>query len=119
VVLALERSPREVLQEASPMNAGLYVMSSDIARARSDLNLDVAGFAMLVGVHPSTVYRWEATSGPLTMEPLQKQLIVAIKLAVQKDLWRVREQVRKGLLECELRGLYELLKIVFEGFEYI
>lgn len=101
------------------MNASLYVTSADVTRARNDLNLDVVGFAMLVGVHPSTVYRWESTGGTLAMEPLQKQLIVAIQLAARKDLWRVREQVRKGLLECELRGLYELLKIVFEGFEYI
>lgn len=101
------------------MNASLYLTRADVLRARNGLGLNVTDFAMLVGVHPSTVYRWEATGGTLAMEPLQKQLIVAIQLAARKDLWRVREQVRKGLLECELRGLYELLKIVFEGFEYI
>ena len=58
-----------------------------VARLRSKQGLSVAQFAAQLGVSPATVYRWEATQGPLN---LQARLLHA--------LTRLQQQAKKGVV---------------------
>ena len=53
-----------------------------VARLRSQQGLSVAQFAAQLGVAPVTVYRWEATQGPLN---LQTRLLNALASLQQQS----------------------------------
>lgn len=58
-----------------------------VARLRRQQGLSVAQFAAQLGVSPATVYRWEATQGPLT---LQARLLNALATLQQQHSQRRR-----------------------------
>jgi uncharacterized Zn finger protein len=58
-----------------------------VARLRRQQGLSVAQFAAQLGVSPATVYRWEATQGPLT---LQARLLNALATLQQQHGQRRR-----------------------------
>jgi uncharacterized Zn finger protein len=60
---------------------------TSVARLRSKQGLSVAQFAAQLGVSPATVYRWEATQGPLN---LQTRLLHALAALQQQHGQRRR-----------------------------
>ena len=58
-----------------------------VARLRRQQGLSVAQFAAQLGVSPATVYRWEATQGPLS---LQARLLNALATLQQQHGQRRR-----------------------------
>jgi len=80
-----------------------------ITALRTSLDISVTDFAKLVGVHPSTLYRWEGQD-VCKADPLQIALLTVLQEQVQTQdkLWRarLREIVQiQGLLP----GLHFLL----------
>lgn len=92
---------------------------SEVRRLREGLGLDVFAFAKTLGVHGSTLYRWEQTKGPLKIDPLQGEIL-------DKLAQRARDQgpdqkkalgdaIVKGLIVGgALLGLVALLKFLTE-----
>lgn len=89
-----------------------------IRELRDALRLDPAHFAQLLGVHPSTLYRWEAAGdGTVRVEPFQQQILavlqgqVATPKAATEDLG---DTILKGLLVGgAMYGLFKLLEAAF------
>jgi hypothetical protein len=82
--------------------------------------MEPAQFAQLLGIHTSTLYRWESVGpAPVRVEPLQRQLLTVLddQLAERNSL-RARaelsETILKGLLiGGGLLGLFYLLSAAF------
>jgi uncharacterized Zn finger protein len=55
-----------------------------VARLRGKQGLSVAQFAAQLGVSPATVYRWEATQGPLNLQARLLNALVALQQHSQK-----------------------------------
>jgi transcriptional regulator with XRE-family HTH domain len=53
-----------------------------IRRLREELGLDPFALAGVLGVHVSTIYRWEAHAGNVRMDPLQAQIMEALRARV-------------------------------------
>lgn len=93
-----------------------------IRHVRREIRMEPAQFAQLLGVHPSTLYRWEnAGATQVRVEPLQRQLLTVLEqqLAERSSL-RARaelsETILKGLLiGGGLLGLFYLLNAAFGG----
>lgn len=92
---------------------------TDITRLRQALGLDASHFAQLIGVHPSTIYRWEAMGdAPIKIEPFQMQLLAvltrqvnAVEAASSKALG---DAILQGILVGGATfGLFKLLEAVF------
>lgn len=93
-----------------------------VRELRTALRLDPTRFAQLLGVHPSTLYRWEATGDvPVRAEPLQRQLLAVLQdqIAAPKGAdENLGETISKGLLiGGAMFGLFKLLEAVFSGNE--
>lgn len=55
------------------------LIGNDVSKLRHELGLDVAQFATLLGINPSTVYRWEKRGEyPIRPEPLQDRLLAVL-----------------------------------------
>jgi uncharacterized Zn finger protein/DNA-binding transcriptional regulator YiaG len=52
---------------------------TSVARLRSKQGLSVAQFAAQLGISPATVYRWEATQGPLNLQTRLLQALAALQ----------------------------------------
>lgn len=79
-------------------------------------------FAALLGVHPATLYRWEAKgSEPVRLDPMQLRLLVALQeQAQQHQSDEARSDWAQGLITALLIGgglfaLFKLLEAVFEN----
>jgi len=55
-----------------------------VARLRGKQGLSVAQFAAQLGVSPATVYRWEATKGPLNLQARLLNALAALQQHGQK-----------------------------------
>lgn len=92
----------------------------DVRRIRVSLGLEPARFAQLLGVHPSTLYRWEqAEASTVRVEPLQLQLLTALDQRVSvrspQETTDLGEAIVTGLLVGgSLFALYKLLEAVFD-----
>lgn len=65
------------------MNANLNISGADVAKLRQKLGFEVVHFATLLGIHSSTVYRWEKQDkNAIRPEPLQLHLLVAIGFTI-------------------------------------
>lgn len=69
-------------------------------RLRNTLGLDVFAFAGVLGVHVSTIYRWESKAGKVTMDPLQAQLVESLRARVE-----VHPEAVEGLNQAIVNGL--------------
>lgn len=78
------------------------------------INVDPFAWAAVLGVHVSTVYRWEATRGTVAMDRMQDELLFAIMGAVAAGHVA---RIRKAILDGAARGgplfaLHDVLEIV-------
>ena len=56
-----------------------------VARLRRQQGLSVAEFATQLGVSSTTVYRWEATQGPLNLQARLLNALAALQQRVKKN----------------------------------
>jgi uncharacterized Zn finger protein len=89
-------------QESAPqpktttMHAGAKVVTGtppkmrptgkSVARLRRQQGLSVAQFATQLGISPATVYRWEATQGPLNLQARLLHALVALQPQTKKGV---------------------------------
>lgn len=91
---------------------------SDIASAREALGLNPFAFAAVLGVHVSSVYRWEKAGKNPRVDPLQREIITGIhthrssSTAQLKAGKKVRSALESG---GSLAGLHTLLQFIIEG----
>lgn len=93
---------------------------ADVKRIRADLGLTCVQLASVLGVHPSTVFRWEASSAALALDPSSTRLLsIAAFGLVSKDGHQWGEQIKGALvLKGSAYALYVLLRGVYgEGVE--
>jgi hypothetical protein len=94
---------------------------ADVRRLRADLALTAKQFSEILGVHPSTVHRWEVARNDgrnLRIEPLQLRLL---QLLGQEHAKRSADEraALTALLDYELgmggglRAIHALLRVVF------
>jgi hypothetical protein len=90
---------------------------------RTSLGADQIRFAQLMGVHPTTAYRWEAKehlAQPLKIEPFQLQILAVLKQQLEArqttaERAKFAEAVLQGLLiGGGLFALFRLLQVAFE-----
>lgn len=91
----------------------------DIRQIRTDLGTDPTQFSQLLGIHSSTLYRWEKL-GPTTarVEPMQRQLLAVLQQQLvnraPEDRISFGKKIQAGLLNGGgLLGLYYLLEANF------
>ena len=91
-----------------------------VRQLREDLGMTPGQFASLIGVHPSTLYRWEAAhEGQLRMDPMQLQLMTLLEREVAKrKSAEARSELGSAIVTALLVGggmfaLFKLLEAVF------
>ena len=93
---------------------------SDVTSLRSSLGLKPNAFAAILGVHPSSLYRWESACGEeVLVDPLQVHLLVSLHDVVKKRSSGAQKELgqqlfRALILKGALFALFTLLKVVFE-----
>lgn len=76
------------------------------------LRVDPFAFAAFLGVHVSTVYRWELAKGTLELDTLQRLILEAIDRHRDRRA-EIRTAIVDGLIEGgTLVALYRVLTIV-------
>ncbi|MCA9635210.1 MAG: helix-turn-helix domain-containing protein [Myxococcales bacterium] len=98
------------------------MFTGDSIRAlRETVGMTVDQFATLLGIHPATLYRWEAKGGEaVRLDPMQLRLLVALQEQAQKHQSEAdRKDWAQTLLTALLIGgglfaLFKLLEAVFE-----
>lgn len=73
----------------------------DVAAIRTTIGFSKSQFAQLLGVHVSTVYRWETAVGECKIDPLQLQILTVTR----ERLAGLKASAREGLVERLERGL--------------
>jgi transcriptional regulator with XRE-family HTH domain len=98
----------------------LMITGSQIRAIRGDVGMEPAQFAQLLGIHSSTLYRWEnAGEQPVRVEPLQLQLLTVLQQQIAKrstaeDRAELSNSILTGLLiGGGLLGLFYLLDSAF------
>ncbi len=96
------------------------VTGAQIRRLRSDLDMDAQQFASLLGVHPTTLYRWESAGDrQVRVDPLQLKLLVALDQEVAKrKTMKAKAELANTITTALLVGgglfaLFKLLQAVF------
>ncbi len=95
---------------------------ADVQAIRALLGADPTRFSQLLGVHPTTLYRWEARLGDVAkIEPFQLQILTVLKQQLEarrtsEERARFAEAVLTGLLVGGgLFALFKLLQVAFDG----
>lgn len=74
----------------------------EIRRLRRGIELEPFAFAKVLGVHPSTLYRWEQTAGQVRMDPLQREILdklaERLRAAPKSEKRELGDAVLKALL---------------------
>lgn len=91
-------------------------LTGDLLRQlRAEMGMDPFQFALLLGVHVSTIYRWEGQGrSEVRMDPLQRQILQrTIEQFRTTDAAR-KEALGKGIVLALLGGgaLFGLLKLL-------
>lgn len=88
---------------------------AEIKKVRTSLGMDVIPFSQLLGVSPSTVYRWEAAgSVGLKVDPLQVQIMAVVNRVGASN--RLGSEIHESLmLGGTMLGMYRLLDKVYGG----
>lgn len=98
----------------------MQVTGADIHDIRVGLSFTQPQLASLLGVSPSTVSRWERDfDAVLRMEPMQLQLVLALKQEMAKRQATQLNAFAQGvgtalIVGGGLFGLYKLLEAVFD-----
>lgn len=81
--------------------------------AREELGLSRAQLAVVLGVSPVTVYRWEETPGKV--DPLQSRLLsLVVQLSEHEESARYGRALRRSVKEdLPIASLYLLLRLAF------
>jgi uncharacterized Zn finger protein len=79
-----EKPKRPEKKQASMPLPEIRPTGKSIARLRQQQGLSVARFAARLGVAEASVYRWEATPGPLTLQAKSLQALAALQPRTQK-----------------------------------
>lgn len=90
---------------------------TEVARIRKRLGLDPFAFAAVIGVHVSTIYRWEGSAAP-KFDPLQREILTGLhaKKISTKEGIALGDQVRNGLIAGgTLHALHILLRYLVQG----
>lgn len=94
----------------------------EVYAVRSGLDLSASQFAQLLGVHASTLYRWESAKGSCRIGPLQLQIIAVVQVRLRelrasgRQTLSVRLQ-RALLVNGNLFALGTLLQEIYGSFD--
>jgi transcriptional regulator with XRE-family HTH domain len=77
---------------------------NDVQRLRQQIGWSAQQFADLLGVHASTVYRWEGTDAPLSVDPLQRDLLMALNEWWARSAPAQRANLRDKVQTAKVRG---------------
>lgn len=99
------------------MKFAVKLTAGRIRAAREMLELDPFAFAAALGVHTSTVYRWESATKPNAVDMLQGEMISALVVWLRKATAKERSgagvAIRAGLInKGTLGGVLALLRVV-------
>lgn len=82
-----------------------------IRTLRKALALDSFAFAAALGVHTSTVYRWESAKALVSVDMLQGEILTRLLAIPRRKLLGVGLAARRGLLtDGMIGGLAGILK---------
>lgn len=94
---------------------------TQVRHLREDIGLNGQQFAKILGVHPTSLYRWEgAVDRKVNVAPRQLQLLVVLEKEMRKrKSTEAREEFAQSiitglLLRGDLFALFKILKTVFE-----
>ncbi len=88
------------------------MLGRTLVDAREQLGLTRAQLALVLGVSPVTVYRWEETPG--RVDPLQTRLIsMIVGLSEHEDSARYGRALRAAVKRDPIYGLHTLLRMAF------
>lgn len=104
-----------------PRNTSRVFTGNDIRDLREALGMTPAQFATLLGIHPATLYRWEAKGGePVRLDPMQLGILTALRDEFGRrtatgsgDEW-VAALLGALLVGGGLFAIFKLLEAVFE-----
>ena len=89
-------------------------MGSDVMSVRQAMGLDPFAFAEMLGVHVSSVYRWESGKKTVSIDRLQEMVVSELsKYVKKKDELRDLGKTVKGALvggEGTLGALHHVLE---------
>src|SRR5262249_10883485 len=71
---------------AADASSKIHPTGKSVARLRRKQGLSVAQFAAQLGVSPATVYRWEATQGPLNLQVRLLNALAALQQRAKKGV---------------------------------
>ncbi len=92
---------------------------AQVRELRQSLKMEPTHFAQLVGVHPSTLYRWEAAGEmAIRVEPFQQQIMAVLKQQTGSPQSKASEGIGDAIVKALLVGgamfgLYKLLEAAF------
>ncbi len=90
-------------------------MGDRLRQLREELGMDPFQFALLLGVHVSTIYRWEGQGpGEVRMDPLQRQILQRTIEQFRATNAAEKEALGKAIVLALLGGgaLLGLLKLL-------
>jgi len=92
-------------------------LGGQIKSMREAFEMTREQFSTLLGVHSSTLYRWESSSRP-NPDPLQRSLLAAIEILQERHSEFGVKHVgsvlkREVTVFGHLRGIYRLLQIFY------
>ena len=95
------------------------MLGSDVVALRGDVGMTPFEFAELLGIHASTIYRWEKRGPtPVRMDPMQARLLAVLRHVLQRDA-SVAPVLREALLiSGGLYAIYRLLRVVYATGAY-
>ncbi len=91
----------------------------EVAGIRSSLGLDPSRFAMVLGIHPSSLYRWEAAgTEDVRPDPLQAHLLQLLQEQLSTQKSKAQREFGDQLMRAFVIGgglfaLFKLLEAIF------
>ena len=91
---------------------------TDVAQIRAQCGWSAQQLADLLGVHPSTIYRWESVEGEFAADPLQRDILITLQALWRRSSSEQRLELRTTIDEARakggtLRALSALLNAIF------
>lgn len=91
----------------------------EVASLRRGLGLDPMQFALMLGIHPSSVYRWESAGNrEVRVDPLQSNVLLLLQQELAKRKGKAQKELGEQILQALVVGsglfaLFKLLEAVF------